>query len=254
MRQLTPVSDKLVAMSSNSGKKESVAASRQRLTPSSVFGFSMRQFLVALVLLVVTYPFIIDLPHGDLIANGLMMVLLVSAAMAVGKRNAKLTMALAALAILGHWLDRQGHQLIPVWIITGTQMVFAGFVVVQLLRYVLRASLVNAEVLCAGISAYIMLAIFWTPAYMMVSEFNSASFSGTHLAADKVLNHFDALYLSFVTLTCVGCNDITPLSRVARMLLMTESMTGVLFLTVLLARLVAMYSHTSQPEEFDDRE
>ncbi|HXC98710.1 MAG TPA: ion channel [Verrucomicrobiae bacterium] len=54
------------------------------------------------------------------------------------------------------------------------------------------------------------------------------------------------LYLSFVSLTSLGCNDITPLSKVARMLVMVESLTGVLFLGVLIARLVSLYSNPGQ--------
>ena len=60
------------------------------------------------------------------------------------------------------------------------------------------------------------------------------------------MGRFDALYLSFVSLTCLGCNDITPISKVARMLLMVESMTGVLYLAVLIARLVTLYSRPLQ--------
>ena len=219
-----------------------------------MFRFSMRQFLVALVLLVVAYPFITDLAHGEVIENSLMMILLVSAGMAVGRKSWRLTLVLAVPALASPWLGRRGHEWLPLWAVTGTHMVFTGFVIVQLIRYVARETRVNAEVLCGGISAYVMLAIFWTPAYLMVSELNPAAFSGAHLAAHEALNRFDALYLSFVSLTCVGCNDITPLSRVARMLLMTESLTGVLFLTVLLARLVALYSQTSaQPPASEDK-
>jgi hypothetical protein len=58
------------------------------------------------------------------------------------------------------------------------------------------------------------------------------------------LGSFDALYLSFVSLTCLGCNDIAAESNVARMLLMVESTTGVLYVAVLMARLVALYSQS----------
>jgi hypothetical protein len=131
-------------------------------------------------------------------------------------------------------------------------MIFVAFVVSQLLRFILRSTRVNSEVMCAGISAYLMLGLLWTSAYLMVSELNPASFSGAHLDANLPLHNFDALYLSFVSLTCLGCNDITPVSKVARMLLMLESITGVLYLAVLIARLVALYS--TAVERGDDRQ
>jgi hypothetical protein len=212
----------------------------------SLFRFSMRQFLIALIALVVTYPFIVELAKGDMIENGLMMVLLISAALAVGGRSRLLTVLLVVPALIGAFLDQYKRGLVPGWIITGMHMVFVGFVIIQLVRYISRETHVNAEVLCAGISAYLMVAIFFTPAYLMISQFRSDSFAGEHLAAGHDLSQFDALYLSFVTLTCVGCNDITPLSKPARMLLMVESTTGVLCLAVLIARLVALYSTQSR--------
>jgi hypothetical protein len=213
------------------------------LPAKGLFRFSMRQFLIALIGLVVTYPFIVELNNGDSIENALMMVLLLSAVFAVGGRSWMLTILLVLPALAGPWLDQYRHGLIPIWLITGTHMVFVGFVIIQLVRFISRETHVTAEVLCAGISAYLMLAIFFTPAYLMVSQLNPAAFSGTHLALGESLKRFDALYFSFVSLTCVGCNDITAQSKVARMFLMVESTTGVLCLAVLVARLVALYTN-----------
>jgi hypothetical protein len=215
---------------------------RARLVPATVFRFSMRQFLAALIGLVVTSPIITDLTRGELIESLLMMVLLIAGALAVGGRSRLVTALLIAPTLMGAVLDQIWHGLVPQWFISGTQMIFVGYVIIQLTRYILREKSVNAEVLCAGIAAYLMLAIFWTPAYLTVSQWNPESFSGAHMGVDQSLSRFDALYLSFVSLTCVGCNDITPMSKMARMLLMTESTAGVLCLAVLIARLVALYS------------
>ena len=76
----------------------------------------------------------------------------------------------------------------------------------------------------------------------MVSQLNPGVFASVHLPANQGLGRSDALYPSFVSLTCKGCNDITPLSKVARMLVMMESTIGVLYVAVLIARLVALYS------------
>jgi Ion channel len=208
-----------------------------------LFRFSVAQFLGSLVVLLVSYPFITDLDHGLLIENVLMMVILVLAVLAAGGRNWLLTIVLVIPALVGPWLDHYWPGTVPYWIISGAQILFAGYVVSQLLRFIVRATRVNSEVLCAGVSAYLMIGILWTSAYLMVSQLNPGAFSSVHIAASQGLGRFDALYLSFVTLTCLGCSDITPISKVARMLLAVESMTGVLCLTVLIARLVALYSN-----------
>ena len=78
-------------------------------------------------------------------------------------------------------------------------------------------------------------------ALLTVSQLNPGVFASVHLPANQGLGRFDALYLSFVSLTCKGCIDIKPL-KVARMLVMMESTIGVLYVAVLIARLVALYS------------
>jgi hypothetical protein len=206
----------------------------------------MAQFLVVLILLLVTFPFVIDLRHGVDIEDSLMMVNLISAVLAVGGRKWFLTIVLAIPALAGPWMDHYLHGVVPSGLFSCLHMVFVGFVVGQLLRFILRSSRVNSEVMCAGISAYLMLGLLWTAAYRMVSELNPASFAGAHLAAHQALDRFDALYLSYTSLTCLGCADIAPQSKIARMLLMVESTTGVLYMAVLIARLVALYS--TQPE------
>jgi hypothetical protein len=56
------------------------------------------------------------------------------------------------------------------------------------------------------------------------------------------MNGFNAFYFSFITLSTVGYGDITPLSRIARWLAAMEAMTGLLYVAVLIARLVSLYS------------
>ena len=221
---------------------------REKQATAGMFRFSVAQFLIALILLLVTYPFVIELEHGEMVENVLMMVILVSAMLAVGGRSRALTILLVIPALAGPWLDHYWPGVVPFWIITCTHMIFVGFVVIELLRFILRSTSVNSEVMCAGISGYLMLGILWTSTYLMISQLNPTSFSGAHLTANQSMGRFDALYLSFVSLTCLGCNDITPVSKAARMLLMVESTTGVLYLAVLIARLVALYSHSVQSD------
>ena len=45
-----------------------------------------------------------------------------------------------------------------------------AFVVVNLLRFTLRAPSVNSEVVCASISAYLMFGLMWTMAYFLVDQ------------------------------------------------------------------------------------
>ncbi|HUD46117.1 MAG TPA: hypothetical protein VMR33_04770 [Candidatus Baltobacteraceae bacterium] len=120
---------------------------------AGLFHFSMAQFLVALIVLLVVYPFVAASKIGDLIENVLMMIILISAVMAVGGRSWVLTILLVIPALAGPWLN----QVLPFWVTHCARMVFVAFVVVQLLRFILRSPRVNSEVMCAGVSAYLMI-------------------------------------------------------------------------------------------------
>ena len=212
--------------------------------------FSMVQLLIALALLIFFAPFVEEIKDGDIIVSLLLSLVLLSAILAVASRGRTLTVALllAIPAVAGRWLNHfQPHLLPPaIFLVAGIGLV--AFVVVNLLRFVLRAPSVDVEVLCATISAYLMLGLIWTMAYWLVASVTPTAFAfNTATGTKESMEGFNAFYFSFVTLSTVGYGDITPVSKVARMLAATEAMTGLLYVAVLIARLVGLYSTPKPP-------
>jgi hypothetical protein len=213
---------------------------------------STAEFLAALALFFVSLPFLEKLAYGDVVEALLMTLAFASAVLAVGRRRTTLIWAgcLVAPAILGKWLDHYWPDLVAPAVFPAAGMVFVGFVVAQFLQFILRAPRVNSEVLCAGISAYLLLGLFWMFAYIFMAQLDHNSFAfSTGPDSSHVMNRFNAYYFSFVTLSTVGYGDIAPVSNGARALAVTEAMTGTLFMAVLIARLVALY--TTQDQKTD---
>ncbi len=206
---------------------------------------SLVHFLIALVVLLIVMPFVDQLPNGELIEAALMTVVLLSAALAVGGRRPTLLAAaiLVMPALVAIWLDHFRPGLIPKEFHLAASIAFVAFVIVHLLGYILRAPSVNAEVLCAAVATYLMLAILWAFAYTLTARLVPNSFAFL-VQEDPIreMARFEALYFSFSTLTTVDYGDVVPASNVARMLAMFEAVTGVFFLAILIARLVALYS------------
>jgi hypothetical protein len=207
--------------------------------------FSAVELLVALALLFFFFPFVEEVKGGDIIISILLSLVLLSAVLAVADRKGVffIALALAIPAIAGRWVNHFRPDLVtpPVFLIAGLALI--AFVVANLLRFVLRAPSVNTEVLCASISAYLMLGLLWTVAYWLVAQVTPNAFAfNTNTGTKETMVGFNAFYFSFITLSTVGYGDITPVSRIARWLAAMEAMTGLLYVTVLIARLVSLYS------------
>jgi hypothetical protein len=124
-----------------------------------------------------------------------------------------------------------------------------AFVIAHMLRFVLRAPVVTVEVLCGSIAAYLMLGLMWTVACWLVDQLTpGGAFSFNTSGGGESINGFTGFYFSFITLSTVGYGDITPISRFARWPAALEAMTGLLYVAVLIARLVSLYSRAKSDD------
>jgi Ion channel len=207
--------------------------------------FSTVQLLIALAVLLIAAPFVEELEGGHLILSVLFSLVLVAAVFAVANRKRSLAIALvlAIPAITLRWINQLRPDLVhPAAFLVGAIFLLA-FVIGHLLYFVLRAPVVNVEVLCASIAAYLMLGLMWTVAYWLVDQLTpGGAFSFNTNRGAQSMNGFTGFYFSFITLSTVGYGDITPVSQAARWLAALEAMTGLLYVAVLIARLVSLYS------------
>jgi hypothetical protein len=213
------------------------------------FRYSAVELLVSLVLLIVASPFLESIPNGDLVEVVLISVMMVLAVMAVGGRRRVLAIALLLVipALAAKWGNHLRPQMAPPEIYLATSAVFFLYVIANLLRFILRAPRVDANVMCAGVAGYLLLGLLWIPAYLLVAQVSPAAFTISPApGADPAMRGFNAFYFSFITLTTVGYGDILPVSKVARMLAVMEAITGVFYMAVLISRLVSVYS-SAQP-------
>ena len=111
-----------------------------------VLRFSGVQFLSALLLLIVTGPFVEELEYGILIESVLITLVLFSALLAIGGRRRTLVLGsvLVIPALAGKWVNYFRPDLAPPEIFLGAGVLFTGYVVVHLFGFILRAPRVNS--------------------------------------------------------------------------------------------------------------
>ena len=127
--------------------------------PRGLLRFSAARLLIALVLLVAASPFFEFIDQGGLIESILWTVVMVSAAMFVGvsRRLLLVAMLLAAPAVIGRWIHHLRPDLFTGEAAMVAGLLFTGFVVVQMLRFILRVPTVNSETLCAAVATLLLL-------------------------------------------------------------------------------------------------
>ena len=221
---------------------------KSRKNFAGLFRFSVSGFLVALVLQLVALPAMQHFDNPTRLEAISLTIVMAMAVQAVGHRRRELVLAgvLVLPAIAGRWLFHFWPEHVLPEIYLGSALIFILFVIIQFLRFILRAPRVDSEVLCAGVSTYLMLGLLWSFAYLFLAARAADAFVfNVGRDAAHGMDSFTSLYFSFATLSTVGYGDITPASNMARMLAAAEAITGTLFVAVLISRLVSLYS--SQP-------
>lgn len=128
-------------------------------------------------------------------------------------------------------------------------MVFDVIVMWILLQYVFTARSVTRDVIYGAVAIYLLLGAMFVPIYGLVetltfelSDGSMNAFTGG-IAGEGELNVWqDFSYYSFVTLTTLGYGDILPATMLAKVAVSIEAVIGVLYLTIIMARLVSLYS------------
>jgi hypothetical protein len=213
--------------------------------------FSSVQLLIALAVLLICAPFVEELEGGHLILSVLFSLVLIAAVVAVADRERTLAIALvlAVPAITARWINHFRPDLVHPSVFLICALVLLAFVIGHLLSFILRAPVVTVDVLCASIAAYLMLGLTWTVAYWLVDQVTpGGAFSFNTDRGEHSMNGFTGFYFSFITLSTVGYGDITPVSQAARWLAALEAMTGLLYVAVLIARLVSLYSRAKSDD------
>lgn len=221
------------------GEKSIISTLRERAQRHR-FAYLMK----SLLLIALLSPYLQRTPLGIAIITLMIAFVLLSGVDAVSdkKRDIVIAGVLGFIWIVGIFVNFIVHETNVVSLQENLPpgILFFGFVTVRILAHILRTGVITSETLYAAICVYILLGITWATAFFLVEKFNPGSFYTSH--GQNSITGYDIIFFSFITLTTTGYGDITAVTKEARSLALLEAIAGQLYLAILVARLVSLYS------------
>lgn len=124
-------------------------------------------------------------------------------------------------------------------------VVFFLFILWEVMRYLLKPSYINADIISASACGYFLLIEIST--FMMQFFFyqNPASFVGV-TTSDPASTFIDLLYYSTITLTSIGYGDITPNAHYTKLIVSLVGIVGQFYSVVLVGILISKFVSKSE--------
>ena len=200
-----------------------------------------------MLLLLLLQPFFYNFEFGNKLLRAFFLLTLLTALYSISDNKKRLTigliLAFVALSAIGSSYVIEQKGLLEVGVLVF--MSFLTFIAVTILRHVLKAREVTADVVYGALCVYLLIGFIWASAYFVLEVYLPGSFELDGVALTTKAESLEAmlskcLYFSYVTLTTLGYGDVKPINPPAQSLAYVEALTGQLYLAVLVARLVAL--------------
>jgi len=197
-------------------------------------------FLVTLLVVgFVIYPLERERVFGDVVVSVFFSLVLVSGVAAISRRRRDryAAAAVAMMSLAFRWAGHLAPGKAVFAIGTVFTALFLAIMVVVVLAQVFREGPITVHRIIGAVAVYLLLGTLWAQVYGLFALFVPDAFQ---TAAGVTVREPDLVYFSYVTLTTVGYGDITAVDPFARSMALLEALTGQLFPSILIARLVAM--------------
>jgi len=145
-----------------------------------------------------------------------------------------------ALVWINHFIHNELTKLISYTVL----ILFFIYITFSMVKFISGSKAVNEIILLNAINSYLLIGIVGTFLFISVDVGYSYFANAEHALNFNAIvepSFQDYVYFSFVTLTTLGYGDITPIIPAAKSLAIALSLTGQLYLTILVAMLVGKY-------------
>lgn len=217
-------------------------------------------YILALVVLIQTiYPMTVNDSPIFLLIYQFMYAMLIVSGILIARESPRLMVTLIVLGL--SWLVAgiiYAFNLNAVWALTLAFVVIASFqaVVIRVLaEFILVTEEVTRDVIYAAVAIYLMIGgifgvLFGLLETVTFAQTGQNALIDSSVGAGTVVPWQTTLYYSYATLTTLGYGDILPVTMWARSLASIEAVIGVLYTTIIMARLVGIYVSNRENEAY----
>lgn len=207
--------------------------------------------LVALLLYLGFIPLIDQFVQLRFLVDIFFSMILLTAIYSVSQKKHQMIIAVAIglPMLVAYWVDKfvlTDRLLITAHLLAAP---FFGYTIFRLLAFIFSESRVTRNVLYAAIIVYLLIGMLWSDLYQVLNFLQPGTFDISGIQTDNP--NLVLVYYSYVTLTTLGYGDISPLTDLAYSLAILEAIIGQLYLTVLVARLVALHITHSDSDGYE---
>ncbi len=122
-------------------------------------------------------------------------------------------------------------------------IIIFSFIVIKLIGQIARSRNVTLSVIIYAINGYLLIGLALAAFVSVLVSFDPNAFN---LASTDNPVVSDFVYYTFVTMTTLGYGDISPIIPAAKALAIFISITGQMYVAILIALLVGKYSATQR--------
>ena len=144
----------------------------------------------------------------------------------------------AAIVILTEWASYILDLELMIYISIVLNIIFFILVVILLISQLVRANKVSSVVILEAINGYLLLGIAYSLLIALISHFDPGAFGFKGHLFEGAAYQYDYFYYGFITYSTLGYGDISPLMPYSKGLSILITVSGQLYLAVIIATLV----------------
>ena len=160
-----------------------------------------------------------------------------------GKVKKKM-LIIAIFAFVTEWIAEIFTMNFLYYVSSFVNVIFFQIIVIRLIIQIARSKEVNASVILESVNAYLLLGLMFTMLVAILHLYNSEALGFIY---KQEVDFQDFIYYTFVTISTLGYGDITPKQSIGQSLSILISVSGQLYMAIIIAMLVGKFS-SSNPE------